>query len=553
MTAYNQQLVVTDPDALSYDVNVPFVSSTSDVIIDTSQKVISLKVGTNITESGATLKAVYSKLKDAWKEHPLLIKYPFPMYPITDEQYELSNGWNFDSLNASGAEQQTTPQLLRSCGWVVLNSSGNVTESWAGVITLGELPDDTNVYYQLGNQSEAAVDFVLSGNVNQAIMVYNDPNGDGSLSGGFDARSYIKIFFRKWNYTYDQITNADIGVSSLSYQAYRFPLVSIPDVFSTVEISEIDPTNSGLPSNGVYGNVRITFLRNLNGDMYEILGDWNALQSYALTDVVRSGINGRWYKRIDAGTSPLDPAQDSDNWSPYEGERLIAGQWYAFYVIIDGDTTTSGAGLAPLSQIYEAVQYHLINNVDIDESINGSVIGKTQDELLVFRGQNLITSRGVYVDSVSAEDLNDIIYTDVFGVEVANPFVSAITLIFSPSIYLDRDSKYWIFFENVPGGEFGEPSSKIVLDSNGDEMSGKVNPSWPSIRTQVSHSFDFDSSTQYGRIAGENFNVVAVAIGLSSGTYAISTATITRSNENRINVFSELELNYIPGEAYDGD
>ena len=55
----------------------------------------------------------------------------------------------------------TTTELLRTGGWQVLNSSGNTTEEWAGIISLGSLASTDQVYYdQLNDETtDNTVDF----------------------------------------------------------------------------------------------------------------------------------------------------------------------------------------------------------------------------------------------------------------------------------------------------------------------------------------------------------------------------------------------------------
>ncbi len=221
MASFNELQVIVDPDQMSYDVNVAFGASTKEIVINTSTLKIALKVTGNMTINGATIKAVYSKLKDAWHANATLIKFPFPMSPITDEQFELVNGWNWDITNTSGADSQKTTDLLRTGGWSVVNTSGAVTEWWAGVVTLGSLGSNDQVYYQQVGAAQAPVNFKLTGKVNQAVQILSDPNGDGNYADGFDRRTYLKIFVREWQKIYAQSEIADIGVSSLTYQAYR--------------------------------------------------------------------------------------------------------------------------------------------------------------------------------------------------------------------------------------------------------------------------------------------------------------------------------------------
>ncbi len=161
-----------------------------------------LKAATNHTTDGAVIKAVYSKLKDAWRSDATLIKFPFPMGPITDEQFEMVNGWNWDSTNTSGAATQKTTELLRTGGWSVVNTSNAVTEQWFSVVTLGTLGSTDQAYYQQVSSATASVDFTLTGPVNQAVQIYSDPNGDGNTADGYDRRTYFKIFVREWQKIY---------------------------------------------------------------------------------------------------------------------------------------------------------------------------------------------------------------------------------------------------------------------------------------------------------------------------------------------------------------
>jgi hypothetical protein len=124
MVAYGG-LPETDPNALSYNVDTAFASvSSEEIIIDTTNRVIALKVQGTLDEDGVTLKAFYSAVKDAWQgdsggpgSSNRLIKFPFPFNPITDEQYEVVRGWTFDKTNTSGSASQTTEELIRTGGW----------------------------------------------------------------------------------------------------------------------------------------------------------------------------------------------------------------------------------------------------------------------------------------------------------------------------------------------------------------------------------------------------------------------------------------------------
>jgi hypothetical protein len=199
--------MITDPDDL--------VDPTS-IAIDTTGKTVQLLVAGLLSTDGVTIKCVYSKLKELWKTNTTYIKFPFPMGPITDEQFEMVNGWDW--------KDDTTRYLLRTGGWALKDSGGVSQEEWAGIVTLGSIGASDQAYF-LQSAGGAVTNFQLTGPVNQAVKVY----GDGT-HGAFDYRSFFKVYCRIYAKSYAFSQLSDIGVSALTYQAYRFPLANATDI-----------------------------------------------------------------------------------------------------------------------------------------------------------------------------------------------------------------------------------------------------------------------------------------------------------------------------------
>lgn len=81
--------LIIDPDLL---LDSALDNGTEEVYINTSSKLIKLVVVGNLSTDGVTLKALYSFLKEQWRNDPNtknLAAFPFPMVPITDESFEL--------------------------------------------------------------------------------------------------------------------------------------------------------------------------------------------------------------------------------------------------------------------------------------------------------------------------------------------------------------------------------------------------------------------------------------------------------------------------------
>ena len=293
--------MITDPDQLN---------QATEVVLNTTNKTIGLSVAGNLSTDGVTLKALYSFLKEEWKNDTSLIKFPFPMGPITDEQFELINGWDFlDS---------TSRNLIRNAGWAVVNTSGVVTSMHAGVITLGSLEADDQVYYQQTGGG-ASTNIVLTGPVNQAVQIYSDPNGDGSTADGFDRRSLLNLFVREWQQTYAKSTLSDIGVSQMTYQAYRFPLTSAADL-------KVTHTESAVSTDAPYSGIDITYYgtdqnRTIGGGSYpfRVIIDGNNATAEQIYEKVQWSL--RQNSDIDAGAGSVT-GKTADDLLYFVGDTL---------------------------------------------------------------------------------------------------------------------------------------------------------------------------------------------------------------------------------------
>ena len=213
--------------------------------------------------------------------------------------------------------------------------------------------------------------------------------------------------------------------------------------------------------------------------------------------------------------------------------RSIGGTNYNYRVIIDGDGKTA-------EQIYAKVQYLLRQGTDIDAGA-GTVTGKTADSLLRFVGDALITGQGVYVDNFNSNDTNRITFTDQTNTGRTFPFVAAGTLTFNSNLVSDGAAVYRMYFTALPGAgnDFGEAGALLVQNSASADISGTVTGS------SVSFSFNYDSNVQGGRTAGTDAAVTVVAIGLTTGQYVATQATITRAVGQSISLTSALERNFV--------
>lgn len=394
-------VLITDPDLLTQN---------TEVTVDTDAKTIQLEIAGNLGNEGVTLQALYSFLKEEWKADANLIKFPFPMLAITEEKFEIINGWDF--------KDTTTRQLIRTGGWG-LNPAGTVVEEYAGIITLGSLGDTDQVYFQQVG-SGATANIALPGVVNQAVKIY----GDGS-HGSVNYRSYFKLFVREYAKSYGMAQLSDIGVGTMTYQVYRFPLTNATDL-------KIVATDANVIGKAPYFGTSTAS----GTDGVAVAGDetfTSAAAAFAVGDVgkficIESGTNMGFYKivtRNSATSVELDrvmPANGSSiAYTVCPGAMKLT--WYAaaqtktgfnfgdanFHLIIEGNQGSA-------EQIYTFAQYMLRQNRDIDDGA-GTQTGKTVNALLQFTGDALATlpydtGKGTFINDFKSSDTNRLSFSD---------------------------------------------------------------------------------------------------------------------------------------------
>jgi hypothetical protein len=250
---------IIDPDDLVRSSTGGNLGTDGNIWIDTTNLKISLDAYGSLTTDGVTLQAVYSYLKEEWKSDSTLIKFPFPMVAITPEQFEFVDGWQPADF--------TTNNYFRDGGYATKNTDGTTAEEYMGVITLGSLGGSDQVYFQQSSDG-TATNIVLTGAANQCVKIYGDGNGHGiDNTTSTDNKSYFKIFVREYQKQYAQSQESDIGVSTFTYQAYRFPLANSADL----KITHDDTTVSG---SAPYTGMNITYhatdvQRNIGGTDYD--------------------------------------------------------------------------------------------------------------------------------------------------------------------------------------------------------------------------------------------------------------------------------------------
>ena len=481
--------IIVDPDGLLDAENG--ADSEQNIFIDTANRTIKIRnnaasasatKGPELSNDGVTHQALYSYLKEEWKNDPKnknLIAYPFPLIAITPEQFEWRFGW------APADEESRT--LLRTGGWREFDiTDSKLLKEYIGTISLGNIEgspreedagaNQHKVYYGFfdattgvptrTNSGTKATDYDYSGEVNQAVQTFQDSDGDGTPF--FDYRNDIlRLFIRSQPYvapnpliayTFDQTDTTDIGIdagSQLPYNTQRFPLVEGADL----NIKDRDGND--------------------------------------VADGVITAANGFGQKYSDQGDGPFIEYLLTDSSSATFGytQELLSGPFnFGNKISASSPTVTNLSN----QELYSWVQYSLRQDSDIETPWTGErtdKIGKLQDELLAFVGPTLTTklarnlnqsgsSRGTAIINIREADINSTQLIDTDNATLQKfPFTSSVTISFSDDIIQDSDeAKASVFYEftreytgtsvelaNVgPASLFGtaaKDSANVILDT----------------------------------------------------------------------------------------
>lgn len=474
--------LIIDPDQLNDGTTD---NGSTEVFINTTAKTIKLNTTGNLSTDGVTLKALYSFLKEEWKNDPQtknLPAFPFPMVPITDESYEFVDGWDLAS--------DATRYLIRTAGWTVRNTAGSATQMWAGIIGLGSVESNDQLYYWQGGAT-TPTNFQLTGQVNQAVQIYKDDNGNGNTSEGsdFDRRTVLNLYVREQGQVFGQSTLTDIGVSTLQPMANRFPLSTSTDLKISADDVDIKASGSGFPADvAPYDGMSITY--------------------YA---------------------------------APQSKTGLTGGS-YNFGIVIDGNGQ-------PLQKVYEFVQYALRQSADINDDTPSVITGKIAEPLLYYVGDTLYTraaanpdggGTGVFIDNFDPADSNSVYFVDNTGAARSYPYTANLVISFNNNLVNDGAAKYWAYYTTTTSGnDWGESTAILVEDASSADITGTI------ASGSVTKTYDFDGNTQGGRVPPAVPDITVVAIGLNTGQYVRATGTIARSKSNSVALVAPLERNYV--------
>jgi len=211
--------------------------------------------------------------------------------------------------------------------------------------------------------------------------------------------------------------------------------------------------------------------------------------------------------------------------------KTIGSGSYPFRVVINGNNAT-------LEQIYTKAQYLLRQDSDIDAGA-GTVNGKTAKELCYFVGDTLVTTQGVFIENLQANDLNRIEFYDQNSVKRIYPYSAAGTMTFNSPLTNGGTGYYRMYFLDTVTGDYNSATAITVNDKDALPIAGTISGA------SISFTFDYDGNIQGGRTAGTDASIVIVAGNKGSAKPVVASGTITRAKGISFGLVAETDRAYV--------
>lgn len=389
-----------------------------------------------------------------------------------------------------------------------------------------------------------------------------------------DRSGFFKLFVRERGKTYGGSNLDDIGVETMTYIVYRYPVTNATDLnITTTADTDIDSNDAVPPDVSPYSLMQISYLKGISGE-YVIKGDTSQLSAGATInqDEVWKDGAGRWFKVTATGTIDANGIANytsqggTATLAAYEGERYVKNAYYAFTVIIDADDTfadtggtnpyVGGSTASTVEAVYEFAQWALRLTGQLNEGATGDDIrnGKIADLLVDFVGPTLVTRAGVFIDSLATNDQNSIQFTEISSStftgssNLVYPTVVSVTFNFNTNLAADTNSRFYAYYKTGTAdfGTSGAVQLRKVspIEDVGTDVSNDIpNESIPGAGSSYNFNYDYSGDTTNGRTGDTDFDIVVVAIGLDTGQYVKAEGTI-ESTGAVISLVAPLERNF---------
>lgn len=460
--------------------NIYFNTATGQIEAITREELAQVDLGSGLEDNpltnqdGITMGALYGFERQERRTDEELRKYD--TYFVGSFKfagaYEVVNGRKFADNDR---------QKIRNSGWIERAANGAVDRIYFGVVSLGNIEDLSQPYYQLV-LGGAPADFAKVGGINESVQVYGTTANGDSGAGTIDNLFFLTNKIRTFGFNYDEKGLVDSGVNEMSGFSTGFALNESPHLTSgTFDLAD------------VYGGAQIA--------------PWTGMSLEKLAvAATHGGFN--------------------------EADGLFT---WVLNNTGDGSLDECVAFLDALAQTDD----------DIDSGLETTTNGKRVATWYTYDAQGRIVTRsgadtlGLFIDNLPIADQQSIVFRADDGSLKTYPFQVQVTLQVGANAAADANAWYHNFYlDGAAGADYGTPDAVTVQDAALAEVKGDV-----TARTSIAYAYDYDGNTQAGLAAGINKDVVALCEGDGGATQAKTVFTISRTATVNVAVAPGLETN----------
>jgi hypothetical protein len=475
------------------------MTSAGNLTIDTTVRDFTFNagVGALVAKDGVTLQALYSKFVKLW-ETSYYNAFPFPMYAIDAKSGQFEFGFDGSRYNAwhpDNTDSDATRYMLRDGGWneyrpttpdtAGTDSSGDLARRYVGIVSLGEVSANAQLYYQTVDADGGQVNFVYADEANQGVQIFGDATVDTDTTT-FNTQTFFKAFCREAGKTYSDSILADTGQTSAG--AYTV-------------------------------NVLLS-----NADDLNIVN----------TDAEITGSEAATYANIDVSYYTVSQVIDINN----------TNDDFDFRIIIDGD----GKTLQQIyTKVQYLLRQNSDINSAVSNS-QGTVTGQTADSLLRFVGDKLVCSQSVFITNLASTDVNNVEFTDQGGTARQYDFAATLTLNFNSFLTSGGTGYYVVYItDSITGADDYGTASAIILDDNQStptDIAGTISAS--SISANIDYDNNSQGGRTDKTAATGQIGITVVAGNKGVAKPVVATGTIERSKSNVVTLTAEQDRAYTP-------
>jgi hypothetical protein len=273
--------------------------------------------GNLIAKDGVTLQSLYSKFVDLWATATYQDS-PFPMNAIDALSGQFQFGTDGATFNGWRPANDVTRQMLRDGGWDEFNAAGVRNRQYVGIVGLGAVSPNAQIYYQrsLGG---AAFNTTFTDQVNEGIQVFGD-----ATNGNFDNRTFFKGYLREQGQKYKDSTLAETGRTGTGANITNLLLSNEDDL----KIQALDAAMTAAP----YNNITVSYFtanqsRTIGGTArnFKIIVAGNAATLEQIYTKIQFLL--RQTTNINAaGTAGVRPGNVQDSLLTFVGDTLVTAQ-----------------------------------------------------------------------------------------------------------------------------------------------------------------------------------------------------------------------------------